>query len=80
MAKLVNRIEGNILNHVVTNTNYLTGITGELQDGILINISGFMGVLQDLRNTEKTSAINTPVIFGLPNEKNLEMIIIEMNY
>lgn len=80
MPQLIKNIEGSICDDYNTNISLLTSIFGEIQEEDYINLNGFVAFLQNLVNTEETSALTPPQYFGVKNKNNLPILILNINY
>lgn len=80
MAQLIQKIEGSLLPYVTNNVNYVTSITGVVQEEDYIFLNGYVAYLQDFVNTEYTQALNQPLMYGLPNINKLKIVTIEIDY
>jgi hypothetical protein len=80
MAQLIKNIEGSIQPYMTGNVFYITTISGIIQEEDYINLYGFVGLLQNLKQTEYTAALTAPLMFGLPNLDNTPMVTIQIDY
>lgn len=80
MPQLIRKIQGDVLPYITNSVIYVPEIVGVLQQEDYINLYGFTGYLQDLKQTEFTQALTVPTLFGLPNDSNLKIVTIEIDY
>ena len=78
--QLIKKIEGIVYNNVIGNVTLIKPISGVIQQEDYINLNGFIGYLQNLSKTEKTSALTKPYNYGLPNKYNMTMVTLEIDY
>jgi hypothetical protein len=80
MIQLIKNIEGQILTNYIGEVNYVSLISGEIQQEDYINLNGFIGFLQNLKKTEETQTLLIPNPMGLNNQFNKQIINLEINY
>ena len=80
MPQLIQNIEGFLLPYIVTDINYISSITGIIQQEDYINLYGYTAFLQNLIQTEYTQALAMPLTYGLKNPHNIAMVTLEIDY
>tara|TARA_R110000782_G_scaffold21299_1_gene57355 strand:- start:46135 stop:46377 length:243 start_codon:yes stop_codon:yes gene_type:complete len=80
MPQLIKNIQGSVQPYITGNVFYTSSISGIIQEEDYINLYGFIGFLQNLKQTEYTSALTVPLMFGLPNFDNIPMVTIQIDY
>ena len=80
MPQLIKKIEANLCDNFTGNTTFLNSIYSELQQEDYIGLSKFSGYIQNLSRAENTEALQNPLDFGLKNDKNLEVVELNIDY
>lgn len=80
MTQLIKNIEGQVLTNITSEINYLKPIIGEIQREDYIKLNNLIAYLQNLTSTKETVSLKKPNNFGLPNNYNIEMITLEIDY
>lgn len=80
MPKLVKKIEGEVIENIIGDVNYILGVYGEIQQEDFINLNGFVAYLQNYSKVTDLTKLNTPLEFGLKNTYNIEINTLEINY
>lgn len=78
MPKLIQNIEGEILDYFVGNVYTFTPIVGQIGQEDYVNLFGLIAYLQNLTRAEEVTRITKPYTFGLTNNKT--MVTIEISY
>ena len=78
--QLVKNIQGEFLTNLSNEVRYISFITAEIQLEDYIELNGFIGFLQNLKQTEETKSLLVPNPMGLKNQFNKEVINLEINY
>ena len=78
--QLVKNIQGEFLTNLSNEVRYISFITAEIQLEDYIELNGFIGFLQNLKQTEETKSLLVPNQMGLKNQFNKEVINLEINY
>jgi hypothetical protein len=77
---LIKYIKGEIIVPTEGAVNFYSSIVGQIQKEDYINLNGFVAYLQDLTRAEVTVALEKPLSFGLVNQYNLPIEILQINY
>lgn len=80
MPQLLKQVVGEIINNRIGSVKLLTSVTGQVQREDYINLNGFFACLQNLSRTELTSGLIAPIEFGLKNNYNVEIAMLEISY
>ena len=80
MPKLLKSIQGNIVENIMGDVNYVIGVSGEAQLEDYINLNGFVAYLQNFSRVRSLTELQTPLEFGLKNTYNVEMSTLEISY
>jgi hypothetical protein len=80
MATLIKNIEAKFYDNHTTNVKYVKSITSNLQKEDYIDITGFIGFLQNFSKTEETYLLETPIEFGLKNQYNIPLTTLTIDY
>ncbi len=80
MPQLVKNIQGNLIENIVGDVNYVNRVSGEIQQEDYINLNGFVAYLQNFSKVKDLTKLQTPSEFGLTNTYNIEMKTLEINY
>jgi len=80
MPQLVKSIQGNVIENIMGDVNYIIGVSGEMQQEDYINMNGFVAYLQTFKKVQSLTKLTTPLEFGLKNKYNTEMNKLEINY
>jgi hypothetical protein len=80
MPQLIKSIQGNIVENIMGDVNYIIGVSGEAQLEDYINLNGFVAYLQNFSRVMTLTKLQTPSEFGLKNTYNVEINTLEINY
>lgn len=80
MPKLIQNIQGQIIDNLTSEVILLNSIIGEVQQEDYIDINGLIAYLQNFKKIEKTSALTNPFNYGLKNKKNLPILTLNIDY
>lgn len=80
MPQLVKKIQGEILSDTIGESTLVKTIGGIIQQDDYVKLNGFIGLMQDLSNTEFTQRMAKPIVFGLLNKYNLKEMNLEIDY
>lgn len=80
MPRLIKSIQGNIVENIMGDVNYIIGVSGEAQLEDYINLNGFVAYLQNFSRVMSLTKLQTPSEFGLKNTYNVEINTLEINY
>jgi hypothetical protein len=80
MATLIKNIEAKFYDNYITNVSLVKIITSNLQKEDYIDITGFIGFLQNFSKTEETYLLETPIEFGLKNQYNIPLTTLTIDY
>ena len=80
MPQLLKSIQGNIVENIMGDVNYVIGVSGEAQLEDYINLNGFVAYLQNFSRVRTLTELQTPLEFGLKNTYNIEMSTLEISY
>jgi hypothetical protein len=80
MTQLVKIVEGSLIDEITDNVICVKSVIGEIQREDYININGFIAYLQDLSEVQVTSALTKPITFGLKNNRNIQLITLNIDY
>ena len=80
MPQLVQKIEGEILQYVINDINYIKSVSGIIQDSDYIYLNGYIAYMQNFVNVEYTQLLGNPLTYGLPNVNKLKIATIEIDY
>lgn len=81
MPQLIKKVEGEVFDNPIGEIQYISQITGEIQEEDYISLNGFIAYLQNLIRIETTTTkLIKPVNFGLKNKFNKPMITLEIDY
>lgn len=80
MPQLVKNIQGNIVENIMGDVNYVIGVSGEVQQEDFIYLNNFVAYLQKFSRVSELTKIQTPSEFGLKNIYNIEMKTLEISY
>ena len=81
MVKLIQKIQGELLTSKDSSVKLNGSISGLIQREDYIDIYGFTAFLQNYTNVEQAiESLETPLLFGLPNEYKLDVETIEIDY
>lgn len=80
MPQLIKKIQGFFPPYLNGGTRYVNTISGVIQGEDYINIPNFVGLIQNLTQTELTVGMDLPITFGLKNQDNTSMITLNIDY
>jgi len=80
MPRLIQNIQGQIIDELVSEVILMNSLTGEVQREDFIEINGLIAYLQNFSKIEKTSALTNPFNYGLKNKKNLPILTLNIDY
>lgn len=80
MPKLIQYIEGQISDEIVSDVILVNALSGEIQREDFIQFNGLTAYLQNFSKIEKTTALTNPFNYGLKNNKNLPVLTINIDY
>ena len=80
MPQLLKSIQGNVVENIMGDVNYVIGVSGEAQREDYINLNGFVAYLQNFSRVRTLTELQTPLEFGLKNTYNVEINTLEISY
>lgn len=80
MPQLIKKIEGELIDTITNDVNLINSINGEIQEEDYINLNGFVAFLQNYTQVETIEKLIKPLNFGLINQYNIPVIILEIDY
>lgn len=80
MPQLIKSIQGNVIENIMGDVNYVIGVSGEAQQEDYINLNGFVAYLQNFSRVKTLTELQTPLEFGLKNIYNVEVSTLEISY
>jgi hypothetical protein len=80
MPQLLKSIQGNIVENIMGDINYVIGVSGEIQREDYINLNGFVAYLQNFTRVMSLTEMQVPSEFGLKNTYNVEINTLEISY
>lgn len=80
MPQLVKKIEGEIIDNIIGDVNFIGSVYGEIQQEDYINLNNFVAYLQNFSKVTEVKELTKPINFGLENRYNLQTNTIEISY
>ena len=78
MPKLIQNVQGEILDNFIGSVYTFTPIIGQIGQEDYINLNGFIAYTQNFSRAEASETLQKPVNFGLVNNK--QIVTIEISY
>jgi hypothetical protein len=80
MLVLLKNIVGEVVTEYNGSVNLVKNVVCDIQTEDYINMYGLTAFLQDFSRIEYTSRANTPIVYGLKNQYDVEIKDIEISY
>ena len=80
MIAVIKNLEAEILPTYTGNLYYFSSLSGQIQFEDYINISGFIGYLQNFTQAYYVETLQKPSLFGLKNQYNLPTVTLNISY
>lgn len=80
MPRLIKNINASILDNYLGSVPYYTTLSSDIQFEDYINLNGFIAYLQNFTNVKEVIRLQKPSTFGLKNQYNVGLNILQISY